>query len=445
MPGERRLALVAGVAFVVAAAVSLVLASLLGAAPLTGPVAGLLALVGVVTLLAAPGGKTPLRRATMAIVVLQVTFAAVCLACLAAGVLPERPYGDGAVFTGFVAEGRVVPRWLVGSAAASTLHAAVWGLPPVAARLPAALQSANAFLALLGTACMVGGTVALLRRWPGRLSVLLPALTPVWLLFMSGYTEYYPLIAAPFVAVLAWLFDRPLDERTPTQIGALVAVLPLVYIGFLPVACLTLVAWFVVRPDGAVRAVATGLVVAAATIAICWPLGLPHFFQALYGVMNFGEANIPTRYAGQSAGPTSLVFSLDAVLTWTRTREVGALVVWGGGWWAVPLLVTATWRAARAGLVTWAACRHDVRMPLGIALVGVQVYYLVFMLPRLGPVGDVDLFFTTYLTLAFMAGLVVDAVAARLAGWRVAAVACALAALAVTAPWLVWYGLPPVP
>jgi len=444
MPGDRRISVVTGVTFVVAAMVSLVLASLLGAAPLTVSRAGLLALGGVLTLVAV-SGETPLGRATAAILVLQVTVAVVCLACLSAGVLPERPYGDGAVFSSFVTEGRVVPRWLVGSTAASTLHAAVWGLPPVAARLPVAWQSANAFLALLGTVCMVGGTLALLRRWPGRLSVLLPALTPVWLLFMSGYTEYYPLIAVPFVAVLAWVFERPLGDRTPTQVGALVALLPLVYIGFLPVACLTLGAWAVVRPEGAARVVATGLVVAAVTIAICWPLGIPHYFQALYGVMNFGEANMPARYVGLSAGPTSLVFSLDAVLTMARAREVGALVVWGGGWWTMPLLLAATWRAWRAGRVTWLACRRDVRMPLGIALVGVQVYYLAFMVPRLGPVGDVDLFFTTYLTLAFMAGRVVDAVGERIDGWRVAAVACALAALAVAAPWLVWYGLPPVP
>ena len=423
---------------------SVLLTSLAGVDSLTLPVAGLLAIGAAVALVGA-SEQTPPGHASLTIVVLQVLLAGFCLACLSAGVLPERPYGDGAVFAGFVAEARVVPRWLVGSAAASTVYAALWGLPPVAARLPAALLPAHAFLALLGTICMVGGTAAVLRRWPGRLSVVLPALTPVWLLFMSGYTEYYPLIAVPLVAVLAWLFDRPLQERTPTQIGMLVALLPLVYVGFLPLAGLTLVAWSLVRRDDVMRALATGLVTAAATIAICWPEGVPHYFRALYSVMNFGDANVPVRYAGQSAGPTSLMFSLDAVLTMGRAREVGVLLMWGGGWWALPLLLAASWRAWRAGVVTWDHCR-DARVGLGIALVAVQMYYLVFMLPRLGPVGDVDLFFPTYLTLAFMAGLLLDVpVATRTAGWRAAAVACALATLAVTAPWLVWYGLPPVP
>ena len=87
----------------------------------------------------------------------------------------------------------------------------------------------------------------------------------------------------------------------------------------------------------------------------------------------------------------------------------------------------------------------DGRVWLGAGLVLVQLYYIVFMVPRLGPIGDVDLFFTTYLTLAFMAGLLLDVVRTDATpAWTACALACVLATLAVTAPWLVWFGLPPL-
>jgi hypothetical protein len=58
----------------------------------------------------------------------------------------------------------------------------------------------------------------------------------------------------------------------------------------------------------------------------------------------------------------------------------------------------------------------------------------------------VDLFFPTYLTLAFMGGLLLDSVRrANSAAWTACTLACVMAALAVAAPWLVWFGLPPVP
>ena len=36
----------------------------------------------------------------------------------------------------------------------------------------------------------------------------------------------------------------------------------------------------------------------------------------------FRDAHLPPRYAGQVAGPASLVFAFTAVQSWTRAREV---------------------------------------------------------------------------------------------------------------------------
>lgn len=369
--------------------------------------------------------------------------ALVSLILLASGDLPSRPYGDGDVFTQFVAAGRSMPRWLLGSAAAAALHAAIWEFPPVRNLVPTGYQSPGAFLALLCTLTMAAGTAALWRRWPGRLHVLLPATTPIWALFLSGYVEYYPLIAVPFVAVLAWLFDRPLAERTPRQIGLLVGLLPAVYIAFAPVALAIGVAWALARRSGGLRAAGTAVLAACVAVAVSWPEGVVHYFRALYQVFNFGEAHLASRYAGQVAGPDSILFSTGATLSTTRMREAGFLLVRGGGWWALPTVVglAATW-TRRWSAVAW----RDARVWLGLALTVWQLYYLAFMVPRLGPVADIDLFFSTYLWLAFLAGLLLDArrVGGRHDVWAWGVVGVAVLSLAWVAPGLVWHGLPPL-
>lgn len=438
--------LVAATAWAAAAAVSIAIGAAVGAAFVPSmSMAGLAAALVVALLVARRRASVPMISVIW--VCLLSLLAATCLLLFTTGRLPERAYGDGTMFTQFVADGHAVPRWLIGSAAASATHAAIWELPPVRARLPEALHTPLAFLSVLESVVMIAGTWLLLRRWRGQLSVLLPALTPIWLLFASAYVEYYPLIAVPFVAALAWVFERPLGQRTPMEIAAVVALLPLLYVGFLPAACLVFLAWAAVRPRQAPRAVAAGIGIATLTIVVCWPLGVTSYFRTLYAVLNFGDSHLPEQYVGLVAGPASIWFTVDAVMTWSRARDVSYLLVWGGGWWTLPLIVVAAIRAwlVAAGSLRAAALR-DARLWLGAALVGWHVYYLVFMVPRLGLPGDIDLFFPTYVTLAFVAGVLLDRTpTTRTPAWTSAVLACALAALACAGPWLVWLGLPPAP
>ncbi len=442
---QRPALLFAAAVYAAATVVSLTVAATVGVTtPVSLPSAGVLALGLLVAVITTRG--QPVRRAATLWLGLLAVVAGTCLVLLATTGLPVRPYGDGAIFAQFVSEGRVVPRWLVGNAVAAAAHAALWDLPLVRALLPGTLHSSSAFLAMLGSTVMVVGTWGLFRRWPGQLSVVLPALTPVWVLFASGYVEYYPLIAVPLVASLAWLFERPLEDRTATQVAALGGLLPLLYVGFVPIGLLVLGSYVVVRPARAVTTAATAVGFAAIAIAVCWPEGTAHYFRALYGVMNFGDANLPARYAGQVAGPASIMFSVAAVQSWVRTREVLYLLTWGGGWWTVPLLAVGARTAWTSIGPDRRPVLRDARAWLGAALVAWHLYYLVFMVPRLGPMADIDLFFPTYLTLAFMVGLLLDrAHTDRTSSWTVAAIACALASIACAGPWLVWFGLPPVP
>ena len=401
-------------------------------------------MVGLAAVAAIGAGCPSVRRAAWLWAALLTAVGCGAIALLAAGTLPVRPYGDGVIFAEFVAAGRAMPRWLLGSAAASVTHAALWEFAPVREVLADPLRSPAAFLAVLGTTTMAVGTWALFRRWPGRLAVLLPAMTPVWVLFTGGYVEYYPLIAVGFVAALAWLFERPLEQRTGYEVGTLAAMLALGYVGFVPTALAVLVTFVLVHRAEAGRALGAALVVGAIAIAICWPEGITHYIRALYSVINLGDAHLLPRYAGQVASPTSMFFAAGTTLSWSHARDVAYGVVWGAGWWSLPLLGAAVWSWRDApGIVR--QVHRDARTWLAVALLAWHLAYAATMVPRLGPMADIDLFFPTYLLVPFLAGLLIDLRPERQGARRSVVIAVALGALVMTAPALVWFGLPAAP
>ena len=51
----------------------------------------------------------------------------------------------------------------------------------------------------------------------------------------------------------------------------------------------------------------------------------------------------------------------------------------------------------------------DVRLWMALAIIALHLHYLLFMIPKLGPVQDIDLFFQVFVVLAFFAGYVWDA------------------------------------
>jgi hypothetical protein len=111
------------------------------------------------------------------------------------------------------------------------------------------------------------------------------------------------------------------------------------------------------------------------------------------------------------------------------------MTFWGGGWWTIPLL---GWRRV---IVTtfWA----DARTWLGAALLTWHMAYLTMMIPRLGPTNDIDLFFPCFLTVAFVAGTLLDTTPGPLAAARrQTLVAGAFGASVGTAMYLAWLGIP---
>jgi hypothetical protein len=341
----------------------------------------------------------------------QITWGAVAVVAVGAAAVGEpltRSYGDSAYILVRLGEGTVVAKWLGGTAVASWVHAGVWKFPPFAAALPATMLTPEGFLATLGALTIAGFTIAALERQPLRLAAVLPTLTPIWLMLSVGYLEYYPLIAGAMLVVLLWLFEGPLELKAPRTVGLVTAALPLLYIGFLPLAALILAGYLVAAPRRLWATAGWLLLGYVALAALLWPPGVADYLRTLHGEYNLGEAWNYPRYQGQVAGEHSIFFRPAFALSPARLREVATMYLWGGGLVAPGLLLALGAAALRS---RWEVpeCLRDSRLWLALALIGWQGFYLVFMVPKLGPERDIDLFFGVYAVVAFCAGLAADA------------------------------------
>lgn len=369
-------------------------------------------------------------RPSAALGALALTVAAIALVQLWRGALPVRPYGDGALIGGFLEQAYIFPRWLLGMTLAVSLHAGIWRLPPVAASVPAHLATGAAFASLLCIVVMAASTIALLTRW-NRLPVQFAVLTPVWLLFSSGYVEYYPLMIGVWVAALMWMFDRPLRDRHPVAVGVMVGILPAVYVALAPASALLFAAYAATRPRQALTVLAAAAATLALAISVSYPT-IPAFLRQLYGEMNFGDVHSHPRYAGLAASPSSILLASRYVWRPWHLQDVAYMVFWGGGWLFLPILAAG----AAVGLRTIAW--RDARVWLGGGLVASQAAYVLWMIPKAGPQADVDLFCPAFVLFAVVAGLLVEGTR-----WRHTLLGAIVGMDVVTATYLVWAGLPP--
>ena len=108
----------------------------------------------------------------------------------------------------------------------------------------------------------------------------------------------------------------------------------------------------------------------------------------------------------------------------------------------MPLLIVGVLfelrRLAKHGLAR--AVLRDARTWLGVFVLCWQFYYFTFMIPKIGPTRDVDLFWPTFTVTAFLAGRLLDASDRPRLHF---ALLCAVAGSAiVTTVYLSWIGLP---
>lgn len=374
--------------------------------------------------------------------VLRVLFAlvsAVAVLVWAADATPSFPYGDGEMMARYLDEGVRFPRWLSGMAVAVPLYQHVWQAPWLANALPAGLTGARPFAALLCVVAMAAGTQALLWRFPGRLAVALPLFVPLWVLFSVGYVEYYPLVMPLRLGVLAWAFERPLEERPAWAVGAVAGLLPASYLALAVSAAALVAIASLSRPRRAPVVVGAAALTFVALVWLAYPDGPVAFASDLQHHLNLGDTNtLYGRYVGEAAGPRSIFFRTGYALSAAHLGDVLYMLVWGAGWLLGPLAVAALALTPpdqmRAGM-------RDPRAWLGAALLAWHVFYVLFMIPKLGPTADIDLFAPSFTLIAFLAGTCLD-LAVDDPTRRQAVLAAAMGVCASTTPYLLTFTLP---
>ncbi len=359
-------------------------------------------------------------------------------------------YGDAGFLAGRLeVEGGLFPRWLVGNAVLEWLYVGLWRSPFLAGLVPAGRVGTDLFVALTGATVMAGCATGVALAWARRapLAVVLTTFAPIWVMLASGYDEIYPFVAGPFLVFLFRLFSRPLERLDGIEIGVWLGFLVILYVPFVPLALVAAGTLVCLVPRLAGRMLASMAATLAVGITICWPHGITHFFRALHMTLNLGETNtFFPRYLGHSAGPTSLFFDLGYALSLEHLQDL--LSMW---WWSgtipvvVAALVAAAIPAARRGRLPGDPL--DRRLWLALAIAAQQLHWAVFMVPKLGPRQDLDLFFGAYLTAVLLIGawldrrLRRDPARARVASFVTAA---ALGAAAASLVVLVVAGAPPI-
>lgn len=293
-------------------------------------------------------------------------------------------------------------KYFLGMDAMSAMYGLIWEAP--SRLLPDTVAGPLGYIRMMGAVVMLACTLVLLKISRASWRVVLSVTTPIWLLFSIGYIEYYPFIAGLYLIFLYWIFSQPLTSHPAASIGAACSLLPLVYAGFAPYALIVLAVYLY----GAgwrkwLVTLATASAAFLATIWLLWDGGIFSFFIALLKDLPLGEKNtLHEAYRGLSAGNHSIFFSLDYVFSIKHLREVLQMLFGGVGLVAMCLLPIAgakmLWRRA-----DWT--RNDV---LALIVFCWSLAYVLLMLPRLGPVKDIDLFFPCYLLFAFIIGRQVE-------------------------------------
>ncbi len=329
---------------------------------------------------------------------LQIIFAGIllstCVLVFGEKIVALRAYGDSGQVGKLAADGSTYSRWLVGSSLITFIFQKI--IHPLFENL-----GSLEYVKIFGSLLMCLTSVILIHKYPKRLSVILPLFTPIWLLFAWGYDEYYPFIAPVFLLFLILISEDFLSRIHPLAFGFFTAFVGLLYAGFVPMSLFLLFVFFLRRGwKQGVIAAGAALVSAIFLIWIFWPSPIQNFFPDYYSKLNLKDSLL---YPGMNITHTPF-FKFKYAFSLSNINRVVYSQFWTGGFIA-PLFILAGLFSKRF----WTSTKHELLTALFLGLFMLwQVFYFVFMIPRLGVIQDIDLFFTVYLTMAYIGGWVVD-------------------------------------
>ncbi len=237
--------------------------------------------------------------------------------------------------------------------------------------------------------------------------IILPLTTPVWILFCLGYNEYYPFIAGIFVFVSIWLINRKPSEQLFFW-AAVAGLLPVVYVGFVPLAGLVIIKLFFHRKS--LLGFTSNLLISAAVVMssakVAWGGTLSSLLERLKSDLLIGDRGAVDEYIGKALPNIPGTFKIPYAFSFWHFQDLAFIALFSGGvvfllfWLPFGSVLTKNY------VLKLKNFRTDSLMLL--LLVVSHLIFLLFYIPKLGPTRDIDLYFSTVLSISICLGARLD-------------------------------------
>ena len=323
----------------------------------------------------------------------------------------ERPfffsYGDWETLVGVIKGPGVFARWALGSTVLSSIYIALTSF--------IAQVTAAKFLSVFSSLFVLGATCLTIKKSEGRLSYLLPLMSPMWIAFCFGYDEYNAFVAPIFLLTALWTFfgDQP---KSVTVASICAGLLPALYVGLGPISIIVMLKLLVPRKNWneRVKSIAIWLVAYVGAIEFSWPAGHISYLRNLTSDLMLGSVG---GYEGMASSEKSPFFNIQTVLSPDHLSGVAYMLIFGAGLASI-IFFLAVLAMPALGLTK---VRKTVSPLISLGwiqwlFVAWSVFYIVALMAKLGPTGDIDAFYSSYITISIVVGLVVDRISQRSGG-----------------------------
>jgi hypothetical protein len=230
-------------------------------------------------------------------------------------------YGDWETLIGVIKGPGVFARWALGSTVLSSIYIALTSF--------IANVTAAKFLAVSSSLFLLGSTYATITKSKGRLSYLLPLISPMWIAFCFGYDEYNAFVAPIFLIAALWIFfgEQP---KSLTVVSICAGLLPALYVGLAPISIIVMLKLLVPRKNWTERvtSIAIWLVAYVGAIEFSWPEGHIDYLRNLTSDLMLGSVG---GYEGMASSEKSPFFNLRTVLSYDHLSGVGHMLIFGAG------------------------------------------------------------------------------------------------------------------
>ena len=308
-------------------------------------------------------------------------------------------YGDDGQITGLLEAGVPFSRWLIGTSVLVKLFKFF--------QLFYDAISAKVFAEISGAIIMFFCSTFLIIRRRTQAMIILPLTTPVWILFCLGYNEYYPFIAGIFVFVSIWLIDKKPSERLFFW-AAIAGLLPLVYVGFVPLAGLVIIKLFFHRKS--LLGFTSNLLISAAVVVlsakVAWGGTLPSLLERLKSDLLIGDRGAVDEYIGKALPNIPGTFKIPYAFSFWHFQDLAFIALFSGG--VVFLLFWLPFGSVLTKNYVLKLKNFRTDSLMLVLLVIFHLASMLFFIPKLGPTRDIDSYFSTVLSVSICLGARLD-------------------------------------